>query len=70
MENLKITTFNVEWMTHLFKTQKAEFWQGACLNKGMGSKPKNVQTVCNRLAAVIKEINPDVLGIQEGPPLK
>lgn len=70
MENLKITTFNVEWMTHLFKTQKAEFWQGASLNKGMGSKPKNVQMVCNRLASVIKEINPDVLGIQEGPPLK
>jgi endonuclease/exonuclease/phosphatase family metal-dependent hydrolase len=57
-------------MTNLFKSQRAEFWQGASRNKGMGSKPKNVQNLCEKISSVINEVKPDILGIQEGPPLK
>ncbi len=70
MNAIKLTSFNLEWMTHLFKNQKSEFWQGKSQNRGMGSKPKNVQKVCERISAVISEVKPDILGIQEGPPLK
>lgn len=53
MKQIKLTSFNIEWMSHLFKTQKAEFWQGQSQNKGIGSKPKNVQKVCERISSVI-----------------
>lgn len=70
MEAIKICSFNCEWMTHLFKTGKAEFWKGVSQNKGMGSKPKDVQKVCGKISGVIKEVKPDIIGIEEGPPLK
>lgn len=70
MKTIKLTSFNSEWMTNLFKTQTAEFWQGESKSGGMGAKPKNVQKVCEKIASVINEVRPDILGIQEGPPLK
>jgi hypothetical protein len=70
MNKIKITSFNAEWMTHLFKKDLAEFWLGESGNGGIGSKPRDVQKVCERIASVINDVKPDILGIQEGPPLK
>ena len=67
---LKLMTFNVEWMINLFEKGKAKFHTGKSLSKGLGRKPKDVQLVCQKIAGVILDINPDIIGIQEGPPLK
>jgi len=68
---IKIATFNVEWMVNLFKPKKPDLLTRQ--NKhtaGLGSKPKDPQGVANRLAGVIRAVDPDILGICEGPPLK
>lgn len=68
---IKIATFNVEWMVNLFKPKKPELLTRQ--NKhtaGLGAKPKDPQGVANRIAAVIKAVDADILGICEGPPLK
>ena len=70
-KDIKIATFNVEWMVNLFKNGKAEL--STKQNKkapGLGAKPKDPQGVANRIAAVIRDVDADVLGICEGPPLK
>lgn len=68
MKTIKLTSFNIEWMTDLFQTGKAEFWQAPDHSKRRGA-PKNVQKVCEKISSVIKDVKPDILGIQEGPPL-
>ena len=70
MAQLKIASFNVEWMVNLFKPGKAEFWPKASKCKGLGRKPKDVPKVCQRIAGVIQDVKPDILGIVEGPPRK
>jgi endonuclease/exonuclease/phosphatase family metal-dependent hydrolase len=70
MPTLKIASFNVEWMVNLFKPNKAEFWPGESKSTGLGRKPDDVPMVCDRLAGVIKDVGPDILGVQEGPPQK
>jgi hypothetical protein len=68
---IKIATFNVEWMVNLFTPNKSALLTRQ--NKrtaGLGAKPKDPQGVANRIAAVIKDLDADVLGICEGPPLK
>jgi hypothetical protein len=70
MAEIKVASFNVEWMTKFFVGTKAEFYQGPSKKDGIGSKPKDVQKVCRRLAGVIKAMKPDILGIIEGPPRK
>ena len=70
MTEMKIASFNVEWMTKLFVKTKAEFYQGPSLKGGPGAKPKNVQLVSKRIAEVIKALNVHVVGIVEGPPRK
>ena len=68
---IKIATFNVEWMVNLFKPNKPDLLTKQ--NKktaGLGAKPKNPQAVADKIAAVIKSVDADVLGICEGPPLK
>jgi len=68
---IKVATFNVEWMVNLFKTN-----QPALLTKqnkhspGLGAKPKDPQGVADRLAGVIEDLDADIIGICEGPPLK
>ena len=70
-QEIKIATFNVEWMVNLFKPHKPDLLTKPN-NKtaGLGAKPKDPQGVANRIAAVIKAVDADVLGICEGPPLK
>ncbi len=70
MATLKIATFNVEWMINLFKPKKAELWPKQSKSRGLGRKPKDVPLVCDRIAGVIKTLNADIVGIEEGPPLK
>lgn len=70
MPKIKVASFNVEWMVNLFKPNKAEFWPDESKSKGLGRKPKNVPAVCEKLAGVIRAVDPDILGILEGPPLK
>lgn len=68
---IKIATFNVEWMVNLFKPNKPDLLTRQ--NKhtaGVGAKPKNPQGVADRIAAVIKDVDPDILGICEGPPFE
>lgn len=70
MAEFKIASFNAEWMVNLFKKDKAEFWPDISRARGIGRKPKNVPIVCERIAGVINEIKADIIGIEEGPPLK
>jgi hypothetical protein len=70
MTEIKIASFNAEWMTKLFVKTKAEFYQGPSLKGGLGAKPRNVQLVSKRIAEVIKALNAHVVGIVEGPPRK
>jgi hypothetical protein len=68
---IKIATFNVEWMVNLFKTGKPDLLtQQNKRSPGLGSKPKDPQGVADRIAGVIKGLDADVIGICEGPPLK
>ena len=68
---IKIATFNVEWMINLFKTGKPELLtKHNPKSPGLGGKPKDPPGVAKRLAAVIKDVDADIIGICEGPPLK
>ncbi len=68
---IKIATFNVEWMVNLFKNGKPELLtQPSKTTPGLGAKPKDPQGVANRIASVIRDVDADILGICEGPPLK
>jgi hypothetical protein len=68
---LKIATFNVEWMVNLFKPNRPELLTGPNeRTAGLGAKPQDPEGVANRIAAVIEAVDADILGICEGPPLK
>lgn len=68
---IKIATFNVEWMVSLFKNGKPDLLtKPSKRTPGLGAKPKDPQGVANRIASVIKELDADVVGICEGPPYK
>lgn len=67
----KIATFNVEWMVNLFKPKSPDLLtEQDKKTAGLGAKPKDPQGVANRIASVIKDMDPDILGVCEGPPLK
>ena len=70
MPKVKIAAFNVEWMGNLFKKGKAEFWPKKSNGPYIGRKPKDVPMVCRRIAGVIKDMKADIIGIEEGPPMK
>jgi hypothetical protein len=68
---IKIATFNVEWMVNLFKTNKPEMLTKQNKHSpGLGGKPKDPQGVADKIAGVIKEVDADIIGICEGPPLR
>ena len=70
MSTLKIASFNIEWMVNLFRPNEAAFWPAESKSTGLGRKPNNVPLVCERIAGTIRAVDPDILGIQEGPPLQ
>lgn len=68
---LKVATFNVEWMVNLFKNGRPELLtKRSDRSPGLGAKPKNPQGVADRIASVIRDLEADIVGICEGPPLK
>lgn len=62
---VKIAGFNIEWMNDWFypdRTEPARFrptFKEWVIN--------NTEETASRAAAVIREVNPDILAIQEGP---
>jgi len=70
-KEIKIATFNVEWMVNLFRPGRPELLTKANpKTPGLGGKPKDPQKVADRIAAVIRDVDADILGICEGPPLR
>ena len=70
-EQIKVATFNVEWMVNLFRHNKPELATRRNADaRGFGGKPKDPHVVSDRIAAVIRGVDADILGICEGPPLK
>ena len=68
---IKIATFNVEWMVNLFKNGKPALLTRHNKNSpGLGAKPKDPQGVADRIASVITDLDADIVGICEGPPQK
>lgn len=68
---IKIASFNVEWMVNLFNKAKPTMLTKPSKTKlSIGAQPKDPQAVANRIASVIKQVDADILGISEGPPLK
>lgn len=67
MPRIKIASFNTQWMANLFVGDTDEMYQGPSLATGIGSKPDDVQEVCERLAGVIWDSDAHIIGIQEGP---
>lgn len=70
MAEIKIASFNVQWMTKLFVSTKAEFYIGPSLKGGPGARPKDCHLVSRRIANVIKGLRAHIVGIVEGPPRK
>lgn len=70
-QEIKIATFNVEWMVNLFENGKpAMLTKPSKKTPGLGAKPKDPQAVATRIASVIRDVDADITGICEGPPLK
>lgn len=79
MPQIKIATFNTEWMILLFGGQWSKWKSPEMPASHAGgrvgynpSTPKiaDCDTLAKRLAQVIKNINAQIIGIQEAPPLK
>lgn len=65
MSNLRIATYNIEWMNNLFV--KGEATLRTKLGKGLGRFPNDPARVADRIAGVIKGIDAHIIGVQEGP---
>ena len=66
MSKLKITTWNAEWMEHIFDKNTIDVLSS--YDKS-GEKINNVDTWAKRKASLIKKVGPDLIGIEEGPTL-
>lgn len=67
MANLRIATYNVEWMNNLFVKGKAAMRTKPAT--GMGRFPLDPDGVARRIAGVIDSLDAHIIGIQEGPSL-
>ncbi|MGH9557533.1 MAG: endonuclease/exonuclease/phosphatase family protein [Terriglobales bacterium] len=65
MPNLKICSFNCEWMNDWFVSGSGPAAFRATFTKD--GHTSNTDTTCKRTAAVITAIDPDMLAVQEGP---
>lgn len=78
MKEIKIATFNVEWMYSIFgglwKNWQSPYIPVDFPGKKIGGiylEPiVDVPALCNRIAGVIRDIDAKIIGIEEGPPLK
>src|SRR5689334_6196799 len=78
MAELKIATFNVEWMIALFGGLWND-WQSPDIPASFSGKNlggihlepiEDVSGLCKRIAGVIRDLNAQIIGIEEGPPLQ
>lgn len=78
MSELKIATFNVEWMISIFGGLWKE-WQSPDIPPsfpgrnfgGIKLEPiADVPALCERIAGVIRDVGAHIIGIEEAPPLK
>ena len=79
MNRIKVCTYNLEWMTSFFGARRDADWladrviPGSFPGKNAGgirlSAIDDVPALCRRLALGIQAVDPDILFIQEGPPL-
>jgi hypothetical protein len=80
MGQLKLCTYNLEWMTAFFGAGKDATWlanpviPASFAGKDAGgiklAAIADVPGLCQRIAAGIRAIDPDVLFVEEGPPLQ
>lgn len=77
--NLKLATFNIEWMVSVFNGQWKNWTPDIGIpatfpGKNLGlitlERIANVPELCQRIAGTILELDAHIVGIQEGPPLK
>ncbi len=71
--DLKITTFNAEWMVSFFKANEPVIlssYDGGSHGPIKREAIDDVKALCRRIGTMLKRINPDVLTIVEGPPHK
>lgn len=66
---LRITTFNVEWMNDFFYPDEPRLKASHKKGRYTGPEIKDVPALCSRIQGTIREIDPDILGIVEGPKL-
>jgi endonuclease/exonuclease/phosphatase family metal-dependent hydrolase len=66
---LRITTFNVEWMNDFFYPDEPRFKTSHRQGNYTGPAIKDVPALCSRIQGTIREVDPDILGIVEGPKL-
>jgi endonuclease/exonuclease/phosphatase family metal-dependent hydrolase len=65
MPRIKVTTFNIEWMNHWFTSDSGP---AAFLETFMeDGHVNNTDRTARRAAAVIRNVDPDLLAIQEAP---
>lgn len=78
MSEIKIATFNVEWMVSIFGGRWTN-WQAPTIPASFPGRKigdielepiDDVHGLCRRLAGVIQEMGAQIIGIEEGPPLK
>jgi hypothetical protein len=70
---LKLMTFNVEWMISLLVQDKARLlasFPGKSLGPIRLAPIADVPALARRIAGVIEAVDPDVLAVREGPPLE
>lgn len=77
MSELKIATFNCEWMISIFNGDWNQ-WDGTIHQSFPGKHLGAIQleaiadvpALCERIAGTIQDLQADIIGIDEGPPLK
>lgn len=67
---LKITTFNIEWMNDLFYPNEPRFKASHKKGRRTGPSITNIPALCSRVQGTIHQVNPDILGVVEGPKLQ
>ncbi len=80
MAQLKLCTHNLEWMTSFFGAKKDADWlanpviPASFPGKSAGSIKlapiADVHGLCQRIAGCIQAVDPDVIFVEEGPPLQ
>jgi endonuclease/exonuclease/phosphatase family metal-dependent hydrolase len=65
MPRLRIATYNVEWMNNLFEREGARL--RTVPGKGIGRNPQDATAVARKIAAVMQDLDAQIIGVQEGP---